>query len=357
MASRTDEGQGLLVTAQKCCKLAGELSYLAPDQLFAEPLSQGTFSEHICVQGSPSSNSWSSDCKTSKIYEFDGFRINAPPSAEMVNVTIKPTTAETEAEGKCLYKGRCRERDSWGAVVDASWRDRAENLRCKEDSILRPQQSKDCKKRTGPTVAILADYDGCWDIISATNSMADATEFNQKGFTKSYEDVALDLRTKIKNIASDRSESRVILFVGSDRQSYEDDMVKAAARKNGRALGADNAFESWVMEFGDPYGECWELNTVLLSDNNQPCSSWKEERTSPKKAQEPEHQVKTKLLQNAIKQLLLEDHVELYFFDDNAAILEHLRLNARIPSNMELTTIHHDWFTFAGGHSIVGNDW
>lgn len=351
MAAREDLKK-LLVTAEKCCEATGMLSYHAPDQLLAEPLSQGTFSGYICKQGSKESTSMYTDCQTNKAYTFPGLAINAP-QVETVDVTIKFTTVETLDSSSCDFSSRCKEEGHWGSVVSAIWENRAKNLQCSEDTILRPeQQSKDCKKRQ--TVAVLADYDRCWDIISATNPHANATKFNSQGFEKSYENVTGNLRDQIETITSD---SRVILFVGSDRQSYQDDIVKAGMKINGRALGTGNAFESWVHEFGHDWGTCWELNKALLSDSNQPCSSWNEERQSPKNTEETEEQTKVNLLQNVIKQLLLEDFVKLYVFDDNKDILEYVRLNAKIPKNMELTTIHYDWFADAGGMSIVNQDY
>jgi len=145
MAAR-DELQKLHVTAEKCCKATGKLSYHAPDQLLTEPLSQGTFSGYVCKQGSTKSTSMYSDCQTRKPYTFPGLAIDAP-QAETVDVTIKFTTVETLDVSSCVYSSRCKEEGHWGRVVSASWQKRAKRLRCSEDTILRPeQQSRDCKK-------------------------------------------------------------------------------------------------------------------------------------------------------------------------------------------------------------------
>jgi len=113
-----------------------------------------------------------------------------------------------------------------------------------------------------------------------------------------------------------------------------------------------------VQELGGGPGDCWELNKALLSDNEKggkPCSSWDQQRlavgTSPWMSFEKEAQQKTDLLENAIKQVLLEHHVDLYFFGDQAPLLQYVRSLAWIPSNMRLYTIHYKWQDYAEGTS------
>jgi len=343
MAVRNEAEDKHRLTACKCCKAAGNMFYPAADQLgsaAAKPgdvtVAMSTFSEQICVQGSTSSTSWSSSCKMQN-YVFPGF-------------TIKFTNVETLVKTACPASIRCHDKIRWLSVRKGSElrkgseRKRAEALHCNTNSIQRKSNAINCDKR--PTVAIFADYDGCWDIISQVNpKQANERWFDKNTPNKSYKQVTLPLRKKIEEITAGK---RVVLFMGSNRQSWEDDTYNYENNGNGLALGKGNSFESWVQEYGGLENNCWELNTALLSDDEQPCSSWNDQRESPWVGWSQE-KTKTKLLENGIKQLLLEDHVDLYFFDDHAEYLEHVRLNARIPPNMQLYTIHYDWFDYAKG--------
>mmetsp|Transcript_117819 Transcript_117819/g.229100 ORF Transcript_117819/g.229100 Transcript_117819/m.229100 type:complete len:374 (+) Transcript_117819:51-1172(+) len=344
MAARSEGKHGHLLTKRKCCKAAGNMFYLAADQLGSaaakpgdvstrkkpEPASQAKFSDQICVQGSAESNSWTNDCKK-KTYVF-------------VGSTIKLTSVKTLGQADCpTSTSRCHDEITWHSVRKASEHQRAEKLQCNTNSIQRKSNATDCDKR--PTVAIFADYDGCWDIISRTNIRKGESWFNQATPKHNYKTCTSPLRKKIKDITAGK---RVILFVGSNRQSWEDDDHNNEQNNNGLALGTDNAFERWVQEFGGLENNCWELNTALLSDNKQPCSSWNKRRESPWASWSSE-KTKTKLLENGIKQLLLEDHVDLYFFDDHADYLQHVRKYARIPPNMQLYTIHYAWLQYAKG--------
>jgi len=347
-AERTTHEDDSVLTARKCCSATGELFYLAADQLgnavappgdvtkqtLPEPPAHATFHDFKCEQGSQSSKSWGDACRT-KSYVFAGF-------------TVKINQATTWVHCPASWGGRCNAEDTWKSLVATSEHDRAQELRCPADSTQHVPEA--CQSR--PLVAIFADYDDCWDIISATNPLANPAKFNGK-FLNSYENVSGVLRTKIKEITHGK---RVILFVGSKRQSWRDDQVHAQTTGNGLALGKDNAFERWLQEFGSGPAGCWELNKALLSDKEKggkPCSSWDKERvavgTSPWMSLEQEAQQKTDLLENAIKQLLLEDHVDLYFFDDHAVLLQYVRSTAWIPSNMRLYTIRYKWQDFAEG--------
>jgi len=316
MATRTAAELDQDLTEGKCCKAAGDLFYFAADQLgsaaakpgdvrsqkLPEPPSRAKFSEKICKQGAGLFN-----CKQ-KAYVFSG-------------LTIQFTKVETLTEAWCQHASasRCNNVTTWQSVVKASEQERAEKLRCHMDTVLSKSNAIRCEGRRA--VAIFAGYDDCWDIISETNPLAKEKVFNAQGFKRSYTDVIRPLVNKIQEIAN---MNRVILFVGSNRQSSADDIYNNMAKKNGLALGANNAFERWVQKFGGFVGHCWELNKALLSDNKQPCSAWNEEPLSASEGLS-KSETKTRLLENGIKQLLLEDYVDLFFFDAHAEHLEYVR--------------------------------
>jgi len=345
MAARGTERQTHLVTAYKCCKFTGNVLFFAPDQLGSAkaaqgPPSQGSFDGKVCVQGSDSSTSMSYDCKLKDYDRFDGFTIK-PTNVITLTADSEEYCKQEETGTTKSWLGRCNEEATWADVVEESQRARATSLRCPVQDDFK-QLSSNCKTR--PKVAIFADYDGCWDIISATSKWA--TEYEKEGFQKSYDYVSGLLKDKIEAITEDK---HVILFVGSNRQSYADDSHNAQENSNGRALGAGNAFELWVNETWNEYGDCWELNRALLSDNQAPCSSWDKQNESPWGGKISSEQAKVKLLENGIKQLLLEESMDIYFFDDDAGLLDYVRANAWIPPGMRLKTIQYDWHDYATG--------
>jgi len=71
-----------------------------------------------------------------------------------------------------------------------------------------------------PTVAILADYDGCWDVISETNPMGTEKAFKACG--ANYTFVKGILECAVASITHDK---KVTLFMGSNRQSSRIDKV------------------------------------------------------------------------------------------------------------------------------------
>jgi len=317
MAARAEVEHEYRLTRRKCCSASGDIV------LGSKAATHSKFSDQICVQGSASTNSMFSDCRK-KTYAFSGF-------------AIKFTAVKTLEQTACPQStSLCHDESTWQSHRVASERESCSN------TIERRSNADDCDKR--PTVAIFADYDGCWDIISLTNPRSKESWFNANTPSKPYKDVVYPLRKKIEEITAGK---RVLLFVGSNRQSYEDDRFNAQ-QGNGRAIGPNNAFERWVQAFGALKNQCWELNKALLSDGNQPCSSWFEWRPSPW-ATWSQEKTKTKLLENGMKQLLPEDHVDLYFFDDHAEYLDYVRLHAKIPRNVSLYTVHYDWFERAEG--------
>jgi len=326
MATRHELELDHVLTTLKCCQAAGDLSSLATVHL---PPSQTQFREHVCTQGA----GMSKKCKkqTYKLTEF----------------TVTFSSVQTLRESDCTSQNasRCHDESTWETFVEKSRREAAEKLRCPTSSILRKSNAITCEKRR--TVAIFADYDDCWDIISPTNPITKKGVFNTKGFRRSHKDVVQSLVQKLEEITKF---ARVVLFVGSDRQSSSEDINSSKDKQNGLALGADNAFELWVQKFaGLPgHGHCWELNKALLSDDDQPCSSWNQDRSLPMQGLSQKER-KRMILENGIKQLLLEEHVDLYLFDAHADFLTHVRSDARIPPNMQLHTFHYNWVDYASG--------
>jgi len=330
IASRVSGEDEDLLTARKCCKATGTVQadkFEAAATLRVnlkkaninelQPLQAEFYNKH-CAQGSSHTTSLSTQCKK-KDYTFDQF-------------TIKISKMETVDPADCPneWLHRCNE--------EAAWTPLAGLWRCPVDPRDRTQEVfEECKSK--PTVAIFADYDACWDIISAANPLANEGNWAIH-YTTPYKDVSGVLRKKIEEIAQGK---RVILFVGDpERQAWQEDATRARLRANGLALGANNSFEHWVREFRTDYGGCWNLNKALLSDV-APCSSWSEKWNSESLGMRSKGELMTMILENGMKQLLLEDHVDLYYYSSNALDLEHVRLNAKIPTNMRLSTIHYSW--------------
>jgi len=109
-------------------------------------------------------------------------------------------------------------------------------------------------------VAVFADYDGCWDVISETNPVATEKVFKACG--ANYAFVEGIVESAIASITHDKT---VTLFVGSNRQSSRVDKVTNKRNKTGLALGSNGAFERWADKYKTPG---WSLNKALLSDGD-----------------------------------------------------------------------------------------
>jgi len=183
----------------------------------------------------------------------------------------------------------------------------------------------------GPrTVAIFADYDGCFDLISPSNPSGGKTDdkFDQaeklgKKFhsRRHAERLLTDYLEKITHGADN-----VILFSGSNRQSRERDEFNATRNGNGLArIG--------LKQLAERYN--WQYNPSSLEDaGNLPIDIMGTHGGSEK-----------------IKQMLVENNfscltgpTEVYFFDDVEKYLDYVRENAKTPSNIELKTVLFDWF-------------
>jgi len=194
-----------------------------------------------------------------------------------------------------------------------------------------------CVERS--TVAIFADYDGCWDVISETNPLANEEVFQANG--ANYTFVKDVLESAIASITHDKD---VILFVGSNRQSPQMDILNNKLNQNGLALGKNGSFERWA-ETKKTKG--WSLNKALLSDGNVPFSSWDSDGASSWRPVEKEKDAKVRIAENNFKYLNCNGKVDVFFFDDKANYLEHVRKTAKIPQHINFYTVHYDWYSYA----------
>lgn len=208
----------------------------------------------------------------------------------------------------------------------------------------RKNDSFDC----GRTVAIFADYDGCFDIISPSNQQ-EANQMldyaDQTGRLKNSKQHAQDL---LKNCLRDitTGAENVVLFSGSDRVSSKVDDFSAAMNGNGLAMAGLRAL---AEEKG------WKFNPNLLEDAGLSAGKY----TPPGLGRFTTHDAKLDDRHPGIhhqpgsmeiKRLLVESNFkhltglsEVYFFDDVQSNLEYTRDKACIPDHIEFKTVWFDW--------------
>jgi len=176
-------------------------------------------------------------------------------------------------------------------------------------------------------VAIFADYDGCFDIISPSNPSggnADkkfdlAEKLGRKFHPRRHaERLLTDYLEKITHGADN-----VILFSGSNRQSRQADEDNAERNGNGLArIG--------LKQLAERYN--WQYNPMSLEDA---CKL-------PMDTHGGSEKIKQMLVENNFS--CLTGQTEVYFFDDVEKYLDYVRANAKTPSNIELKTVLFDWF-------------
>mmetsp|Transcript_61435 Transcript_61435/g.116123 ORF Transcript_61435/g.116123 Transcript_61435/m.116123 type:complete len:355 (-) Transcript_61435:390-1454(-) len=179
-------------------------------------------------------------------------------------------------------------------------------------------------------VAIFADYDGCFDVISPSNpagakmdKMFDyAKEIDRLLYPRSHADEMLT--DFLKTITADAFE--VILFSGSNRQSRKVDEDNAAQNQNGLAM-------TGLKELAEDNG--WQFEPNLLEDAGKNVSEIMS-------AVGGSSEVKRMLAENNFQRLT--GPAEVYFFDDIEKYLKYTRDTANIPDNIELKTVHFDWY-------------
>jgi len=223
----------------------------------------------------------------------------------------------------------------------------------------------------GDVVAIFADYDGCFDLV---NPLLTDDHQSSPGFFRHYKKSPLYMQERIKLIdglkAITRGASKVILFVGSNRQSNHLDEIlswntspkrlpsdgsKATGKFRGfKAIGG-GAFAAIAKEVGSEVsGKPWELNKALAGDlmgtrmasrdliawtnkemaqasNAATGTAWLDEEShqplmddgNPEEMYDGEEDdLKWLLVQNNMKQLRGMGKVHAYFIDDRNKFLE-----------------------------------
>eukprot|EP00928_Gymnodinium_smaydae_P040448 TRINITY_DN27432_c0_g1_i2.p1 TRINITY_DN27432_c0_g1~~TRINITY_DN27432_c0_g1_i2.p1 ORF type:complete len:313 (+),score=46.98 TRINITY_DN27432_c0_g1_i2:128-1066(+) len=178
-----------------------------------------------------------------------------------------------------------------------------------------------------PVLAIFADYDGCWDIISPTNQMA-----RPRRLTRMEEEQVKLLRSSVAYLS--RKRERIIIFVGSNRQDHRVDQFNAYRNGNGLALGTGGGFERLVADYAE---EGWELNKALLADGDEPFSAWNNQSKIFDWVNGEE--AKRELVENNLQQLRELESVDVYFFDDVDYYLNYVRYHADIPRNVNFYTV------------------
>jgi len=180
------------------------------------------------------------------------------------------------------------------------------------------------------TVAIFADYDGCFDIISRSNlagakmdKMFDyAKQINRLLYPRRHaEKMLTDFLDKITADAG-----QVLLFSGSNRQSRKADESNAVQNDNGLAM-------TGLKGLAEDKG--WQFKSILLEDA----------------AKNPKEIMSVVGGSSEIKRMLAENNftcltgpTDVYFFDDIEKYLKYTREKANIPENIELKTVHFDWY-------------
>mmetsp|Transcript_122273 Transcript_122273/g.224157 ORF Transcript_122273/g.224157 Transcript_122273/m.224157 type:complete len:354 (-) Transcript_122273:390-1451(-) len=179
-------------------------------------------------------------------------------------------------------------------------------------------------------VAIFADYDGCFDIISPSN-LAGTKMDKMFNYAKQI-DRLLYPRHHAEKMLTDfldkitANAGRVILFSGSNRQSRKADECNAVQNDNGVAMTGLKALAE---------DKKWQFESVLLEDAGK----------------NPSDILSAKGGSSEIKRMLAENNftrltgpTDVYFFDDIEKYLKYTRDTANIPDNIELKTVHFDWY-------------
>jgi len=194
---------------------------------------------------------------------------------------------------------------------------------------------------------LIADYDGCWDILVPELKAKFSGERDEEIYVASgYLTSAVDKIT---------ANSTPLLFMGSARQSYSVDHVNMLHNKNGFAF--DN-FEKLAKR--NWQGRRWELNKTLLADGEGGSvgSAWgNKEKDLPlslhMKNNTDQQAYKQDIVENVFKELAQMDFEgDVFFFDDREDYLAYVREHACIPSGINFYTVHYDWYLYA----IEGED-
>jgi len=191
--------------------------------------------------------------------------------------------------------------------------------------LVDPAPSKERK-----TVAIFADYDGCFDMISPSNpagakmdKMFDyAEQIGRLLHPRKYAQKLLE--DFLKEITADAE--KVVVFSGSNRQSHKADEFNSVQNDNGLAMVG-------LKKLAEEKG--WEFDANLLEDVGlNPSDIMNSVGGSSK--------IKQMLAENNFKHL--KGPTTAYFFDDVEKYLKFTRVNATVPENIEFKTVLFDWY-------------
>lgn len=212
------------------------------------------------------------------------------------------------------------------------------------------------KMGMGSKLVIWADYDGCFDIISPTNTFAQKIyagqaknmkkERNRVEPFKTLEEVQQMLRGKLKEMAAGYDE--VTLFIGSNRQSEELENYNEKENQNGKSM---TGLAQLVGELGAEMDNTppWKFNNAILETEG---GHWNEAKvreifnrgSAPLKRRMAQH------LWRHVSKSVAKTGVDVVFFDDNAEYLVAVA-KEKIPQGMNLYLVHFDNFgiAFEGG--------
>eukprot|EP00930_Biecheleria_cincta_P057158 TRINITY_DN43130_c0_g1_i1.p1 TRINITY_DN43130_c0_g1~~TRINITY_DN43130_c0_g1_i1.p1 ORF type:complete len:353 (+),score=43.50 TRINITY_DN43130_c0_g1_i1:61-1059(+) len=187
------------------------------------------------------------------------------------------------------------------------------------------------RNATNRTVAIFADYDGCFDITSASN-MENSSQFRlhlekmlareKKPKLHSVEEMQELLMGFVHKITAGASE--VILFIGSNRQSEDIEQNCMFHNKNRHC-------KTSLQELASQ--ENWTFNQARLDEVLPPkADDWSEGSKHLKRLM-AEHNFRK-----------LKGPTDVYFFDDVEPYLQSTAESADIPQNINFHTVHFSWF-------------
>mmetsp|Transcript_8773 Transcript_8773/g.15086 ORF Transcript_8773/g.15086 Transcript_8773/m.15086 type:complete len:376 (-) Transcript_8773:313-1440(-) len=276
-------------------------------------------SQHSCIE----SDSFSDD---------DGVRrgIRIPPDDDSDTADQTAEQSMTATTASCKTKNSCFDCDSF-----------EEEETVRRGITFTPAGISKARK----IVAIFADYDGCFDVISPSNpagakmdKMFDyAKQINRLLYPRRHaEKMLTDFLDKITADAG-----QVLLFSGSNRQSRKADESNAVQNDNGLAM-------TGLKGLAEDKG--WQFKSILLEDA----------------AKNPKEIMSVVGGSSEIKRMLAENNftcltgpTDVYFFDDIEKYLKYTRETANIPENIKLKTVNFDWYgiciegTQDGNHPLV----
>lgn len=184
---------------------------------------------------------------------------------------------------------------------------------------------------TNRTVAIFADYDGCFDIMSAANietrspfrlHLEKMLAREKKAALHTVEEMQELLLGFLHKITAGASE--VILFIGSNRQNEDIEQSGIFRNKNGHC-------KTSLQEFA--HQKHWTFNEARLDDVIPPKADDWSEGSKHLKRLLAEHNFKK-----------LEGPTDVYFFDDVEDYLKATAETADIPDLVNFYTVHFSWF-------------